>query len=267
MDNKTWDNMISWSDVLPPSRPDVWQLDIISEYLNNISCNAPIALLGTTIEFLDLLAFKEKVNIFVFEKNKKFYTSQLKYRAYNNSETVVWGDWLNTLCNYSNYFELILSDLTLGNISYPNQEPFYKYISESLTRNGIFIDRVLTHSFEHESLDKLLHKYEKLPINLRTINDFSCEFLFCSELLNESKEVNSSLFYNKIKSFTSNKKILKFLDFSPLVTPNNCIWWYGKSWVEIQKTYNAFFDLISTYDEPQDSVYYKRAKLFINKRK
>ena len=265
MKNKTWEKMHTWSDVLPPSRPDVWQLKIIENYLDKFDSDVNIAVLGSTIEFVDLIIRNGKNNIYVFEKNEDFYLSQNKYRAYLDKEKLILGDWLDTLKDYENYFHIILSDLTIGNIEYKYQNSFLRKISSALCKEGVFIDRILTHQIEKLSLDSLFHKYERLPLNLRTINDFSSEFLFCSELLNTKSMVDSTVFYETIIELSKNPQILKFVEFSQLVTPYNCYWWYGKEWSELQTSYMRYFEILQEFDEPENSVYFKRVKLFISR--
>lgn len=264
MKNNTWDKMHTWSDVLPPSRPDVWQLEIIENYLDNFDSDINIAVLGSTIEFVDLIIRKGKKNIYVFEKNKDFYLSQIKYRAFLDKEKLILGDWLNTLKEYEGYFNIILSDLTIGNVDYSSQKVFIERVSSALCKDGLFIDRILTHPFEKISLNSLFKKYEKLPLNLRTINDFSCEFIFCSELLDIKKMIDSTFFYETILNLSQNPQIHKLVEFSKQITPSNCIWWYGKEWSEIQLIYERYFNTFQIYDEPETSVYYKRVKLFIS---
>ena len=50
-----WKNMEQWEMVLPPSRPTVEELDRIEKYIGSYSRAEPIAILGSTPEFRDLL--------------------------------------------------------------------------------------------------------------------------------------------------------------------------------------------------------------------
>src|ERR671924_512788 len=92
----TWDSMINWNFVLPPSRPSKWQLDWISSHVKNIDLSSPVAVLGSTPEFRDHLYELGFTSIFVFDKNLSFYQRMSKARIYQNDENFVHGDWLDT---------------------------------------------------------------------------------------------------------------------------------------------------------------------------
>lgn len=258
---------MSWHNVLPPSRPDTWQLLIIQKKLFHLPKESKIAILGSTIEFRNLLFENGFFNVFLFEKNKDYYKSLDSFKIFESEEKIIWGNWLDTINNFKNHFSLILSDLTIGNIPYEMRDEFYKSISGALTNEGLFIDRILSHPIENEKLSELIFKYSKLPINLRTINDFSSEVLFCSELLEIKEVVDSSYFYLYLNKITNNNTIRKFIELAHLITPEDCIWWYGKNWNEISPVYFKYLNVIEDISEPDNSVYRKRAKLLIAKKK
>lgn len=261
-----WDVLTTWQCVLPPSRPDNWQLSIIKEHLTAYK-NPVVAVLGATIEFRDLLAECNISKVYVFEKNHHYFTEISQYRKHKNDEMLVWGDWLTTIKNYEGKFDVILSDLTSGNISYEQRDNFYKYISSALTPKGVFIDRILTKPNQFISEEFLIEKYKRLPATNRNANDFNCEFLFCSTLLdNDENVVNSSHFYDHLLSL-QNSQINQFVNLCYLITPRNCIWWYSKPWYEEKIIYERYLSIVESYDEPITSAYFGRAKLFLSKKK
>src|SRR6266436_7110597 len=192
----TWDQMQTWNLVLPPSRPSAMQLARIASNIGDLDKTAPIAVLGSTPEFRDMLHEQGFRQIYVLERNVTFHRAMSQLRIYQNPEKLVEGDWRQTLQNYKGVFTLILSDLTMGNIPYDDRSMFYDLVTGALRKGGLFCDKVLTHEGANLSVNKLIEKYALLPLNLLHINYFSCEMLFCSELLDIKEQVDSSLFYS-----------------------------------------------------------------------
>ncbi|MCX6154096.1 MAG: hypothetical protein NT007_08050 [Candidatus Kapabacteria bacterium] len=254
--------MNNWNLIIPPSRPSERQLELLKELTACIDRRLNVAILGSTIEFRDLLYELNFQNIYVFERNEDFYNLSKKQRIYNNEEIFVQGDWLETLEKYPNHFALIVSDLTSGNISYIHRKKFYLDIENALLNEGHFFDKVLTHSNNFLSIDKLLNKYKTLPLNLVTINYFNCEMLFCSELLMEKEIVNTDYFFRKLESLTTNQRILRLIELVKLITPPGFIWFYGKHWIELQSDYCKNLIKISEYEDEIQSPYYGFLKFF-----
>ncbi len=178
----TWDLMQNWYFVLPPSRPSALQLTRIRSQIAKVDRSLPVAVLGSTPEFRDLLYESGFRRIYVLERNAVFYQAMTQARVYCNAENLVNGGWLDTLPTLKGKFAAILSDLTSGNIPYDQRVQFYEGIEGSLMEGGMFFDKVLTHTGCNLSFDSLVEKYSTLPLNLLHINYFSSEMLFCSEL-------------------------------------------------------------------------------------
>lgn len=263
----SWSKYISWQSVTPPSRPNKWQIDICRDYLMDKPKTNKIAVLGSTIEYRELLAELGFKHVYVFERNKSFFKYITPFSKYELHETYIDGNWLNTIKKYNREFSNILSDLTSGNIPYSYRDAFYRNISSSLTTDGVFIDRILTMPIKFIDLNILIDKYSKMEISNRTINSFNCEVLFCSTLLeNDKKIVDSSCFYDYLLALGI-PRITDFVKACYEITPRDCIWWYSKSWDIEKANYEKYFNIEESYNEPVDSEYYGRAKLFISKRR
>ncbi len=259
-----WDLMNRWDLVLPPSRPTMQHLALIRHHIQYVDRKSPVAVLGSTPEFTDLLAECGFEHIYVFEKNLTFYRSINHLRIYPEKiYRVEEGDWLETLPKCKGQFYLILSDLTSGNISYDTRDLFYNAITEALHVGGGFIDKVLTHDDSNIPVDDLMMKYSQMPLNLLYINYFSCEMLFCSELLNLKKIVDTSLFYSVLNEKIKNNRVRCFVDSAKVITPPGCTWYYGIKWDELIKDYCPNLELVSINDEESTSPYYQRLKYYI----
>lgn len=266
MESNNFANILSnWEYVLPPSRPSTEELIRIQTILSNIDRECPIAVLGSTIEFRNLLLALNFKNITIFEKNMDFYEWTKGWISYNtDNENIVFGDWLDTIGEYKNYFVMILSDLTMGNIHYEKRSFFYEKVYNALMPKGYFVDKVLMNDIPLIPLKRISDQYESLPINLLTVNRFSCEALFCSELLKEGI-IDTSKFYLRLYTeFSDSPKMLKFLEKCHLITPENCIWYYGKPWNDIKKDYQQPYEKHLEFEDVIHSPYFGRCKQLIN---
>jgi len=260
----SWGKFTTWQLVKPPSRPDKWQLEICRKTLLNISKLHNVAVLGSTIEYRDLLAELEGINVFVFDKNKSFYDYITEFAKKSLKEIFVEGDWLETLKNYIGYFNVVLSDLTSGNISYDRREKFYKSVAESLSEEAVFFDRLLTKPIPFINLQMLIDKYKNLSVSIDTVNSFNCEVLFCSTLLdNDDKIVDSTAFYDYLLALNI-PKITDFVTNCYDITPRDCVWWYSLPWDMERQLYTKYFIIQQEYEEPVQSEYFGRAKLLVS---
>lgn len=259
--------MNQWYMVLPPSRPTKIEITRIEQFLFGIDKSEPIAILGSTPEFRELLFRLGFNHRYVFDKSLDFYRrmGELIPKSVMIGECFIDREWSASLTDYPLNFKVILSDLTMGNIPYDEREDFYSAIAGSLKPSGVFIDKVLAFDFPIPTLEQLFAKYEKLPINLRTINDFSSEVLFCSELVKKKNIVDSSEFYDFICSGPYSEKIKFFADAAHMVTPAGFLWSYGKEWYELEEDYVKFYSSQKVYvEEDVNSPYYHRTKQFFN---
>jgi hypothetical protein len=266
-DVNSWGKFTTWQSVTPPSRPDGWQIQACREALSKRPKDSFIAVLGSTIEYRRLLVELGFKNIIIFERNIEFYKYITPFLGSEPHETLVHGNWLDTLFGFEEKFDVILSDLTSGNISYKDRIKFYNGITMALSAKGIFIDRILTKPVPFINLDDLIKKYSKMNINKKNINSFNCEIMFCSTLLENKKSiVETSIFYDTL-CLLNIPRITEFVNACYSITPRDCVWWYSKDWSEESKTYERFFSIKDIYDEPKTSEYYSRAKLFVSNKK
>jgi len=101
-----------------------------------------------------------------------------------------------------------------------------------------------------------------LPLNLLYINYFSCEMLFCSELLDLKQLVDTSLFYDFLDKKVKNKRVLAFVKHAQMITPKNFVWYYGRKWDQLKSQYCSNLKLISIEEDEESSPYFGRLKFF-----
>jgi len=185
-----------------------------------------------------------------------------KSRIYRNAEQLVEGDWIETLPGLKGMFSLLLSDLTSGNVSYADRARFYSLITDALDQGGIFCDKVLTHPGPNLSFDGLVEKYSRLPLNLLHINYFSCEMLFCSDLLDLKQLVDTSYFYSILDQRVKNQRVRAFAEHAKMITPPDCLWYYGRKWDQLKQEYCPNLKVITDDEDEPSSPYYGRLRFF-----
>jgi len=254
--------MLDWEMVLPPSRPSATQLAALRSIIEAVDRSKPVAVLGSTPEFRDLLFECGFLNVHVLERNLKFLNEMSALRVHRNHEIVTEGNWLTTLPNMKGAFALILSDLTSGNISYEDRAQFYEQISAALMPGGIFCDKILTHPGPNIQVDALVEKYALLPVNLLYTNYFSCEMLFCSELLDQNLTVNSTHFYDTLDKRLDHPRVRAFMERAKKITPPGFTWWYGRKWASLRRSYCPDLAVFHEAEEDSGSPYSGRLKYY-----
>ena len=255
-----WDQMETWELVLPPSRPSRQHLDWFQTHLRELREDDPIAVLGSTPELRDLLAVLGFRDVYVLERNMKFHAEMDLLRVRPTAETILQGDWMQTLPTCSGRFAAVLSDLTSGNIPYRQRGDFYSLVAESLRSGGMFCDKLLSHPIPHERLDNLLDKFENSPVNLDTVNRFNCEVFFCSELLDEFGLVDTGWFYDRLRQMRSGPTVDAILDRLPYITPPGMTWYYGRPWNVVREEFDPRLHCSDERMEGGDSPYANRLR-------
>ena len=257
-----WDRMESWELVLPPSRPSQQHLDWFRMQVDGLGADDPIAILGSTPELRDMLALRGFRDVYVLERNVAFLKrmNRLRVTMSPETETVLEGDWMQTLPNCPARFAAVLSDLTSGNVPYSKQSEFYSLIAESLQPGGMFCDKLLSHPIPHERLDSLLKKYENAPLNLETVNRFNCEVFFCSELLTKFGGVDTDCYYEYLCKMNHGPIVEAVLDQLPNITPRGMTWDYGRPWQDAREVFDSRLHCLDDRLEGGDSPYANRLR-------
>jgi len=184
-------------------------------------------------------------------------------RVHRNRETIVHGDWLDTLERHKKQFSLILSDLTMGNVEYERREEFYGLIGSALTDDGLFYDKVLTHPQRGRDVEELIDKYRRLPLNLLHVNHFSCEMIFCSEIITRAGVVDTTGVYDAVERLDGGPRIAAFVEAAQRITPRDLRWYYGRPWEMLEPRYCRELVRISVVEDEPGSPYYGWLKLFV----
>ncbi len=250
--------MGDWRLVLPPSRPSVDHLEYVRSVASGVARKSPVAVLGSTVEYRDLLNELGFNNIYVFDKNPDFYSFVTRLSTRDLKENFVEGDWVTALKNYRGCFEMILSHLTMGNIPYSNRNEFYFAISRGLNSSGVFVDFLLSNEPGHINLSEISRRFSGRPVNIQLANEFSCQALFCSELVENLQAVDTRKIYDKLYR-SLDQKLEPLIDLAQYVTPIGGYWYYGRPWEVEAAERSSYFEVKNSVTEARPSPYENRA--------
>lgn len=258
-----------WAITLPPSRPSAGHLAVFRAALSRVTRDHPVAVLGSTPEFCDLLVQAGFRKVFVFEKSKEFYEAAQRLRAYPHACTPVWGDWIDTLAHYNGEFGAVLSDLTSGNVPYECRADFYENLATALRPDGLFIDKQLRHHLPLNSPDVILARYSTQPLNLITANRFNCEALFCSSILDPVDGIlDLTKAYALLEARVANDPHLHALvQLTEQITPRSGQWFYGRPWDELERDYDRFLLPVAEFDDDVCSPYFGHLKIAVSSKR
>ena len=160
---KTWHNM------KPPSRPSKSEIDIYRRYFELVKKNKEgpykpnVLILGSTVEFRKL-AIEQDFSVTVVDYSKPYHdeiSKELQDIDLSN-ENYVNCDW----CEMDSFikdrkFNIIIGDLSIGNIAPQSLPKFIKNVADLLIDGGYFLGKSIykysTYSINAEQIKNLLH--------------------------------------------------------------------------------------------------------------
>lgn len=132
-----------WTNNVAPSRPSYSEMCVYTKYLRQIQArvNHPIRLLvlGSTPEFRDW-GYEENLQISVVDRSREYYeevTREIRHK--NLKETLYISSWEEM--KFDKDFDIIIGDLSIGNVEPSKFEQFLINISNALDDNGMFLGK------------------------------------------------------------------------------------------------------------------------------
>lgn len=248
-----------WMNYLPPFRPSTNNLKIFADVIRSyfIGRIPKAMVLGATPELRDIL-YELGASVTVVDGTPEMIHQMSKLRVYKSDETIVIDDWLNFLSSHKRCFDLIVSDLTQGYIPFEKRSDFYKSVSEALTWDGLFIDKlfVFRNSSQLYKADEELMYYAQVPIvNFLTLNEIRFKCFFASDLTFQLGKVDFCEIYSLIRKKHNSPVLYKYIELiKKYLVPNPSISYYGKYWDEVSTLYFQRLELLSEFISPE-SVY------------
>jgi hypothetical protein len=236
MDN--WKHFSSWDTVLPPNRPGRVETDLLRTCLLNLSKDIALVM-GATPEYRNLLKLFGFKSIVVIEKNIPFLNSLSHISIDSEVETIVEGDWLDVLPDFKGKCSIVISDTTLGNVPFENQDSLQALMCEALKPEGILFDRILHYREGLCNWDSINETFRFLPLNLETANLFHIMAIFRSPVIAEIGKVNARSAYDS--AVKQNPQLRYITELTKLwVTPEVCEWYYDGQFRHPFKVYDHF---------------------------
>lgn len=240
-----WDSY-PWMGVLPPNRPDEENLALMTLCVEQLKRRDHAIVLGSTPEYRHLLAGRFD-QVTVIDSSPAFndgVTWMAGGRAEN--EVSLNLDWLCMAEHDLPRADFVASHFTHGNIEFARRSDFFRSVAAILTPDGYFFDTIFQPTSRLNSIEYLDDKYRDAPINLRVLNDLSCEAVFLGEYLGEVGRVDSDLAAAWVTTSTSSDwvrylmhQVLRFIapsglswDYSPDFPPDSL--GYG-DWLEVRQ--------------------------------
>ena len=132
-----------WTNNVAPSRPSFSEMCVYTNCLRRIqkkiNRQISILVLGSTPEFRDW-GYEENLLINVVDKSRDYYeqiSQELRHK--NLKENVYYSNWEEM--KFSKQFDIIIGDLSIGNIEKSRFRDFLININDALSEEGIFIGK------------------------------------------------------------------------------------------------------------------------------
>lgn len=132
-----------WTNNVAPSRPSNSELCVYNKYLRIVQkrLNRPVELLvlGSTPEFRDW-GFEQDLNISVVDENESYFnmiTREIRHK--NLRENLYITRWESM--EFDKKFDIIIGDLTIGNLEPSRFNEFLIRIKNCLSAEGLFIGK------------------------------------------------------------------------------------------------------------------------------
>jgi hypothetical protein len=253
----TWNEFLTWELVLPPSRPSGAQLETIKRHLRGVDRRAPILVLGSTVEFRDLLAIMGFRAVTVVDSSADYFHRSAGALTTPNpyGESFVELDWMDFLHETDELYTVVLSDLTLGNLNYERQSHFYAAIAGRMANNAVLFDKVLLHGPTIPTLPVQLARFRNSPPNLANVNRFNCAVLFNSSILTDGI-LDTTVAYRELELATrTDPHLAAYVDRCKRVTPPGAVWYYGKRQFDFWEVAGTVLELESHRVEGGRSPY------------
>jgi hypothetical protein len=162
-----WEDIVPrWTKYAPPAKPSAADIARIRSRirLDEDRDQAEVLVLGSTPELRTMLAAIPRVRVTIIDRVLPMMQAMTTLvEAESLNEVWICGDWL-TAPLPSRYFDLVLSDLVLGNLEPGNQRRLMSRVRSILGPDGRWVSRmdcVDEHSV-FEDLDPLLEHYSRL---------------------------------------------------------------------------------------------------------
>jgi len=266
-----WDAQTSWPYTLPPGRPSLFHIQqfyqsIVSRFPPSTRAGLHAAVLGSTPELRSLLFELGIEHITVIDHSALFYQRMSALPVTRSpSERFVNSDWVDALQRRPGHFDVIVSDLTSGNLPFNRRSVFYAAVARSLRNDGIFVDKLLTYPVRRLQIAALEHRFCHAPENLQSLSDFCNIAFFLVEYWPNHCIVCPDTIRSHLRErFASLPRLLWFVDHSRMLVPPKGRWFYGLRWSKERRLLSASLKIRQVTPEERCSPFFRYLKILVS---
>lgn len=180
-----WDEEVAhfWKTIYAPARPSSSEIDFYREFFKHkkkyITIKPKVLILGSTKELIKL-ALDEHLDIYIADNSKSYCNIILNdFKEYDTKITPIYCNWENmddevTIQNIK--FDIIIGDMSIGNISPNNIEKTIATISNLLCNEGVWLGKSIYKFSKTSNRDEIKHHIQNLFSN----DDINAENIFSS---------------------------------------------------------------------------------------
>ncbi len=261
----------NWRQVQSPVRPSLDELKIYDQFLHNAVRNLKalkILVLGATPELRDLAA-KYTKEVTVVDANLEMILAMTALmKSKNNREIWAQANWLTMPLSH-NYYDVILGDAVVSNVTWRDAHLFWKHLAEVLKPNGKFITRIFVYRPLH-IVNIILNRIKARGKANRadcTAMHIIAQYLYFDHHTKTTSNPSQNQYYrifqghpwakrNKVKIYNAIKKIFP---------PSKKLWRVLTS-KEVAKEVSCFFKIIDQ-KFPSHSLFDKVLPIYLLKKK
>lgn len=154
---------------VPPGRPSKTAVQAYRKYSKSAFMQAKgrkprVLILGSTPELRDLM-FELGAEVTTSDLHKEMVMGLrlIMHHRDKAKEKHIMGNWSRVTLP-KNYFDVVVGDIVLANVEYKRQGIFLRNISDALTPNGLFIQKMqlVPEGWKFESTGATLRKFSRL---------------------------------------------------------------------------------------------------------
>lgn len=212
---KDWDSNVAllWTKMVAPIRPSISELYIYTKETHQLqkklNRKLNILILGSTPEFRDW-AFEENMNVTIVDASHDYHNKisrELRHKCIieESRERVIIQRWEDM--DFNAEFDIVIGDLTVGNVEPEKLEPFIKNVQKALRCGGLFLGKnfLVPNGYKIINPQKLIKEYYQ---TLSYYNPFSFLIfdlaLYC---IDKNNILDFKVLYNELTKLKKNDLI------------------------------------------------------------
>ncbi len=257
-----WFNLANyWRQLGPPIRPSKMEIKNYEQFLPlaiKKRKKLKILILGATPELRDL-AHKYQAEVTVVDINWQMIMAMRELMKYKNKPEIWVKSGWTAVPLADNYYDVILGDGVVGNISQNDSRQWWQHLNEFLKNGGYFITRIFVGLYDKKAVADEFRKllsdiFKKNKLSLTEIGSVKV-YLELLTINPKTREGTSSKYreiyhkYSKDFEISAQKKERIFKQVVKVYPASKKIW-YTPDINDIKKEIQPYFKIIAIKNNP-----------------